>query len=494
MLSGPAMLLGSLLLLVGTMTAAQQMGQQAGSHKLQFHFKHDECSYTFFLPEPQPCSPESTTVGGSCIPQKNQPSMMHMRLLFHHQMEKLENALRNSTQRLQKLAENIQTLFGSKLQQAQQNIVQNHTAPMLELDTSLLNQTTNQTLKLTDMEAQVLNQMSHMERQMLNTSLTTDKLEKQLQKQRGTLDLLHGHNSNLETQLDNMEAHQKAQLEGLRSEKENLWQQLDQHSSRLARIRQGLEALRSNSSLLQQQHHQLLKSLQLLKRMVEQSPGTAVQRFLDCEDIRKFGLNKDGVYIILVPSLNQTKRVFCVMDAEGAWTVIQRRKDGTVNFQRNWEDYKQGFGDPSGEHWLGNEVVHQLTNSTKYSLRVEMEDWDGNTFSANFEHFQLGSEEQFYRIFLDKHSGMASPRGHLIIGNNTFSTRDADHDNCVCNCAAMMSGGWWFDACGISNLNGVYHPAGQHKLKINGIRWDSSSPGSTSSLRTSRMMMRPLNS
>ncbi|XP_010619779.2 angiopoietin-4 [Fukomys damarensis] len=421
--------------------------------------------------------------------------MMHTRLLFHYQMAKLENALRNSTQRLQKLEKNIQTLFGSGLQQAQENIVQSHTTPVLELDTSLLNQTTNETVKLTDMESQVLSQMSHMERQMLETSLTTDKLEKQLQKQRGTLDLLHGQSSNLETWLHTLEDDQTVQLEALHSEKKNLRQQLDQHSSRLARIQQGLEALRSNSSLLQQQQHQLLQSLQILKRMVEQNPGTAVQVFQDCEDIRKFGLNKDGVYIILVPSLNQTKRVFCVMDPEGgAWTVIQRREDGSVDFQRNWEEYKQGFGNPAGEHWLGNELVHQLTSRAKYSLRVEMEDWDGHTFYASFEHFQLGSEKQSYRIFLDKENGMSSPRGHLIIGNNTFSTQDADHDNCACNCAAIMSGGWWFDACGTSNLNGIYHPAGQHKFKINGIRWDRSSPHSAFSLRTSRMMMRPLQS
>lgn len=43
----------------------------------------------------------------------------------------------------------------SELAQAQRHMVQNQTATMLELGTSLLNQTTAQTRKLTSVEAQV---------------------------------------------------------------------------------------------------------------------------------------------------------------------------------------------------------------------------------------------------------------------------------------------------------------------------------------------------
>ncbi|XP_013365466.1 PREDICTED: angiopoietin-4-like isoform X2 [Chinchilla lanigera] len=221
--------------------------------------------------------------------------------------------------------------------------------------------------------------------------------------------------------------------------------------------------------------------------------GAAPLGFQDCEDIRRSGLKDDGIYTILVPNVTEPKRVFCVMDTDGgAWTVIQRRENGTVNFQRNWQDYKQGFGDPAEEHWLGNEVVHQLSSSKNYSLRMEVEDWDGNMFYANFERFQLGSEEQFYRIFLDKHSGAALHGQHRILGSNNFSTHDADHDNCGCNCAKALTGGWWFDTCGASNLNGLYYPAGEHLHKVDGIRWHHSFEAPTYSLRSSRMMIRPL--
>ena len=38
-----------------------------------------------------------------------------------------------------------------------------------------------------------------------------------------------------------------------------------------------------------------------------------------------------------------------------------------------------------------------------------------------------------------------------------FSTEDADNDLFMRNCAEENQGGWWFNGCFSSNLNGVYH-------------------------------------
>lgn len=73
--------------------------------------------------------------------------------------------------------------------------------------------------------------------------------------------------------------------------------------------------------------------------------------------------------------------------------VIHRRDDYGIpaeNFNKDWNDYKNGFGDPSKEFWLGNENIYMLTNNDDYMLRVELEDFDGN---KRWAHYHRGVSE-----------------------------------------------------------------------------------------------------
>ena len=75
----------------------------------------------------------------------------------------------------------------------------------------------------------------------------------------------------------------------------------------------------------------------------------------DCSDILKQGHSNSGVYEIYQP---ERTHVYCNMETDGGgWTVILNRQNGDGYFDRTWVEYKIGFGDVSGNHWLGNKYL-----------------------------------------------------------------------------------------------------------------------------------------
>uniref|UniRef100_A0A493T8N7 Angiopoietin 4 n=1 Tax=Anas platyrhynchos platyrhynchos TaxID=8840 RepID=A0A493T8N7_ANAPP len=388
----------------------------------------------------------------------------------------------------------IQSSVKPEMAQLQQTAVQNQTATMLEIGSSLLNQSAEQTRKLTDVEAQVLNQTSRIEMQLLESSLSTNKLEKQLLVQTNEIHKLQSRNNILEVRVLEMEAKHQAELAGLRSEKERLQVVVSRQSGTIEDLEKSLLAASANSSLLQRQQLQLLEAVPPLGVNASPLPPASLpgeeQLFQDCAELRRAGFHTSGVYTLHIP-LCSPLQVFCDMETDGGgWTVIQLRANGSLSFQRSWREYKQGFGDAAGEHWLGNEAVHLLTSRAPYALRVELRDWEGSQVYAHYGKFQLGSERQLYRLSLQDYSGTAGQQSGLALQGTNFSTRDADNDNCLCKCAQMLSGGWWFDACGLSNLNGIYYPARHNIRKLNGIRWHYFQ-GPSYSLKGTRMLIRP---
>ncbi|NXI64602.1 ANGP4 protein, partial [Anseranas semipalmata] len=403
----------------------------------------------------------------------------------------------------------IQTSMKPEMAQLQQTVVQNQTATMLEIGSSLLNQSAEQTRKLTDVEAQVLNQTSRIEMQLLENSLSTNKLEKQLLVQTNEIHKLQSRNNILEVRVLEMEAKHQAELAGIRSEKEKLQRLVSRQSGTIEDLEKSLLAANANTSLLQRQQLQLLESVQSLVRLVSQGRGergeAAGQRVLGplCWHLPSSCMGdftpkmspalhpkSSSAFSAAAPPCSPLQ-AFCDMETDGGgWTVIQLRANGSLSFQRSWREYKQGFGDAAGEHWLGNEAVHLLTSQAPYALRVELRDWEGSQVYAHYGKFQLGSERQLYRLLLQDYSGTAGQQSGLALQGTNFSTRDADNDNCLCKCAQMLSGGWWFDACGLSNLNGIYYPARHNIRKLNGIRWHYFQ-GPSYSLQGTRMLIRP---
>ena len=69
---------------------------------------------------------------------------------------------------------------------------------------------------------------------------------------------------------------------------------------------------------------------------------------------------------------------------------------GSVNFDRTWEEYKQGFGDPRGEFWIGNERLHQLTSEGYNILRILVTGSNDVKFYPVYSNFSVGNEASKY--------------------------------------------------------------------------------------------------
>jgi hypothetical protein len=92
----------------------------------------------------------------------------------------------------------------------------------------------------------------------------------------------------------------------------------------------------------------------------------------------------------------------------GGWTVFQHRYDGSVDFYLGWTEYKEGFGHLSGEFWLGLEQLHRITTSGKYKLRIDLEDFEGNKKFAEYSSFNIGKEQDGFRLSIGAFSGKYS--------------------------------------------------------------------------------------
>ncbi|XP_032435859.1 angiopoietin-1 [Xiphophorus hellerii] len=475
------------LLTLLLVTVRRGEGDQQRFHQIQ----HGQCTYTFILPEEGQASCREVRGGSSRTSQHDanaiqrdappaEPSL---------KIQQLESVMQNYTQWLQKIESYVRESMKTEMAHLQQSAMHNHTAAMLEMGTSLLSQTAEQTRKLTDVEAQVLNQTSRLEIQLLENSLSTNKLEKQLMIQTSEISKLHDKNSLLERKMLEMEQQHAEELETLRQEKGSLQALVGRQSGAIRQLEAQLSRARGNSSALQQ----MMGSVCSKQTGGSNQSGAADEekKFGDCADLYKAGFHKNSVYTIQI-NPQETKKVYCNMEAAGGgWTVVQRREDGSQDFQRTWKEYKLGFGSLLAEHWLGNEHIYQLTSRRQNVLRIELTDWDGHQAFSLYDRFQIGNEKQNYRLFLKSHSGTAGKQSSLVIHGADFSTKDQDNDNCSCKCALMLTGGWWFDACGPSNLNGLYFSRGQHLGKLNGIKWHYFK-GPSYSLRGTAMMIRPL--
>ncbi|KAG8439968.1 hypothetical protein GDO86_005946 [Hymenochirus boettgeri] len=237
---------------------------------------------------------------------------------------------------------------------------------------------------------------------------------------------------------------------------------------------------------------------------LEANPSTQLM-YKDCSDYYNLGKKINGIYRVTPDPKNKTFEVYCDMESMGGgWTVVQIRKDGSTSFNRTWNEYKNGFGNLTGEFWLGNDKLHLLTKSNDMMLKIELEDFKGMKEYAKYDQFYVANEYLKYRLSVDGYSGTAGDALHFSKQYNHdqkfFTTPDKDNDRYPSgNCGSYYNSGWWFDACMSANLNGKYY-----KQDYKGVRdgifwgtWPGVSDESINSFRQTfkfvKMMIRPNN-
>ncbi|XP_076129256.1 angiopoietin-2-like [Alosa pseudoharengus] len=214
---------------------------------------------------------------------------------------------------------------------------------------------------------------------------------------------------------------------------------------------------------------------------------------IDCASIYYNGVRRSGIFTV-VPSLGATPvEVYCDMETDGGgWTVIQHRQDGSVNFDRSWTEYKEGFGDLHTEYWLGNSHIHELTSQGDYTLRIDLEDWSSKHKYALYQSFSIEDEATQFRLHVSGYSGTAEDSFSWYHDKQGFSTPDTGNV-----CAEISHAGWWYNQCFYANLNGVYYKGGRYSPKAknplgpDGIVWFTWKDSDYYSLRRVSMMIRP---
>lgn len=273
---------------------------------------------------------------------------------------------------------------------------------------------------------------------------------------------------------------------------------LENHDRKMDTIAASVEKLEQSlldlpailTAFLQQQINSSALIASSFETLIKAVPFTA----RDCVDIAKQGTYGSGPYMITPWDEHGPFKVQCDMETDDGdgWLVFHRRFDGSVDFFRGWEDYRGGFGDvDKGEYWLGLENLHRLTNTRQqWELRIDLEDFHGNTSYAQYNNFRIKDEASFYELTLGSYRGTAEDALEDSV-SSSFSTKDQEHDTCKpVHCAEDRKGAWWYDCCTYANLNGLYLAPGEETSE--GMYWYNWKE-SLESLKRAEMKIRPVN-
>ncbi|XP_034477519.1 angiopoietin-related protein 7-like [Drosophila innubila] len=200
--------------------------------------------------------------------------------------------------------------------------------------------------------------------------------------------------------------------------------------------------------------------------------------------------NSVGIRRIQVKGIAEPFQVFCEnITSDFPWIVMQRRVSRSVDFNKNFISFTNGFGDIEGNYFIGLEKIHRLTSTQPYELYIHLESFQGFIGYGRYSYFKIASLQNNYRLMeLGTFSGTVFNAMSENL-NARFSNYEKDFDTHYrFHCAKMQESAWWFNTCpSSSNLNGRYSDFEIDNAQ--GIWWKDFSEGHT--LKSVKMLIRP---
>ena len=160
----------------------------------------------------------------------------------------------------------------------------------------------------------------------------------------------------------------------------------------------------------------------------------------------------------ITPFTTVNTDVYCRTDENGGgWTVIQRKRvdDSSVDFNKTWKDYVEGFGNLEGNFWYGLRSIHCLTQGYPWEMKTKIKSKIHGWYDVYYNQFSVGSPSEEYPLTVGGFTGGDDTDwfADQPLNGIKFSTSDNDNDRSSGNCAAQWKSGWWYNNCTSININ-----------------------------------------
>ncbi|KAL7985026.1 hypothetical protein Chor_003596 [Crotalus horridus] len=270
-----------------------------------------------------------------------------------------------------------------------------------------------------------------------------------------------------------LEIHEPREIASLK----NFIEQQDGHLKHLLKI-------------VQLQHAQLTKQQEQIQDLEEKINNRNFQ-----EDSQLFSRKENDRHPALKKTSKNNNSRGNATDCTWVYNAGER-SNGIYSIKPNgsmaFNVYCEMEGGMAGEFWLGLHKIYSIVDQADYILRIELEDWRAKRHYIEYT-FKMGGPDRDYALILSRITGNipnALPEQKEI----KFYTND--HGSSIerkLNCSESDTGGWWFNVCEETNLNGRYirsSSKGKLERKKQGLYWKPQK-GKPCLLKSTKLMIHP---